>query len=210
MKTTEYKEQLNQDSPKIIYLYGTTAVGKSTFAQKLAEEFSYKIVDLDQMIKDEIVNKFGLEEGDTFKRVNRGEGAPEWIEHYLKKVHLVIGEAGDKVVIECPIKHAPTVHKILDPYEGSYDFLFLFPSDKDIYIERLTKRILRHKDGNFGLPKTFWATIPEDAKESFFKNFEITKTIERAIEAYSDKQISRSRTFLEELKKTFEIKILDI
>ncbi len=211
MKTQEYLAQLNTGrSPKVIYLYGTTAVGKSTFAEKLRKEFSYVLVDLDQMIQNEIVEKYNLEPGDTFKRVNRGEGKEVWMEHYLRQAQQAINSAGSRVVVECPIKHPPTVHKILDPHSGDYEFLFLFPDSKDIYLQRLTQRIMRHRDGKFGLPKTFWSEVSESDKEAFFRDFTITAPIEGAIGEYADRQIARSRELLHILQKTFYVQVLSI
>lgn len=71
MTTAEALDELTCSHPPVLHLNGKTSTGKSTFAAVLQERLGYAIIDLDQIMYDDVISRFHLEDqaGDVFVAV---------------------------------------------------------------------------------------------------------------------------------------------
>ena len=75
---------VTKQQPHLVYVSGKTSTGKSTFAKRLAEEFNYAIIELDQIVLKAVEQRFGeASEKSAFIEVYRNRDEREWIDAFV-------------------------------------------------------------------------------------------------------------------------------
>lgn len=215
MTAEEIYNFVKTNKPSLVYLSGKTSTGKSTFANKLVQDFGYKVVELDQIVKSAVIQRFNLtNEGTTFVEVYRGRDKMLWIEEFVKAARNLIEKHlnnGELLVIEGAVAHPITLSEVLAGYP---DFMFVYfhPQTVDNYIRNLTQRFMQtNEQENAALPAAFWKLIDQTEFKSFCKSRIITKSLSQSIREYAKLSQEESNKRLREFKNNFrDIKIVEI
>jgi 2-phosphoglycerate kinase len=170
---------------RVIYLGGKTSTGKSTFANRLKDSLDYRIVELDQVLFQSLVQVHNQDdEGHIFIEVYKLRQRLDWIEEFVSAVRLRIEQAagdGDKLVVEGAIAHPDTLKELLRVICAEMIFYF-HPRNLDIYERNLTNRFMRTNKGyNAGLPQQFWRLVQDLDFEQFCIDRILTDKLKLAI-----------------------------
>lgn len=188
---------------EVIYISGKTSTGKSTLSHKIANEHSYAIIELDEVI-------YSLKSKPNHNR---------FIESYIERDNtILLNEFVNTVVdlIESALKYSPgvavegaianiqTFHEIFGTFKEQLSFVYIHPKNIDEYIRRLTLRFAGSelKNGN-GLPGKFWNKMTSDSLNQYYKDRIITPKIHAAIESYAKESINESKERLKAFKHAF-------
>jgi len=193
MKVDKVFDLIKQKLPQTIFVTGKTSTGKSTFARKLRDELGYKIVELDQLVMNSVVNKEPKENpGYIFLQVYRGGERKDWIDAFVEETKEEMTKYSDeKIVIEGALAHNETLDKILN----SKDFFFVYfhPVNKEKYIGMLTERFVAGAhDRTTGLPKHFWVKVDENVLQEYLKTSDLSEQLKSALSSYAQSSIEQS------------------
>jgi gluconate kinase len=208
MNLTEAYDYIAKNRPPAIHLGGKTSTGKSTFAKELCQQLGYKLIDLDSLVRSEVMEHFGLEnEGNVFIEVYKNRTHVDWIEQLTTCVNAKLAEfiaAGQPVVMDGPVANPQTLQELLVPASDAL-LIYIHPKNLDIYERNLTSRFMLSGENNLaGLPAKFWQKIDTHEYGLFLKTRKISPSLAAAIKAYAlESQISSTER-LDSMRQAFD------
>jgi guanylate kinase len=189
-KETVYKH-ISETMPNAIYLTGKTCTGKSTFTKYLVDKLHYEHIELDKVVRQQIIYKLNLkDEGSVFQEVYKYRNEMEWITLFVQSVKQILNakeKEGKKVVIEGALANTKTLKEIFDDLD-SFLFVYFHPYELENYTSYLTMRFLTSNETNeASLPKSFWSLIDQNNFKKFCKTREISNELKESINKYAQR-----------------------
>lgn len=208
MKISELYEYLEDQRPKLIHISGKTSVGKTTLANKLAEKYSYHVIQLDKIVLKYVIDKFKLEDsGQPFIEVYRNRDKKEWIKSFIEGVHSEIESAAEQdkpVILEGAVANTDTLKELLEPYPRAL-IIYLHPTDIDQYSKNLVSRFeMSTPTDGAGLPSKFWSLMKEDEIAQYHDTRVITPELYLAINNYAKESRKESKRRLAAITGKFK------
>lgn len=214
MNIQDALELIKSESPQIIYLSGKTSTGKSTFANKLRDEFGYVALGLDDIVYQHVIKALQLKDSQhVFIEVYRQRSKPVWLRRFITAAREEINRAikdGKKVILEGAVAHPDTLKELLNGYQ--FLFLYFHPVALERYQQFLLNRFQGStKDYQNELPLLFWEQFKDSELDQFYMNRELTPAIEAVIERYASISQQESTERLNSFKKDFsDINVVEI
>lgn len=199
--------ELNETRPQLVHLSGKTCTGKSTLADRLATEFGYSVVRLDDTVNDAVIEQLDLSDrGSVFVEVYRRRSQPDWIERFVRAAQAQITSAlsrGGSVVVDGAIANIETLRELFEPFDG-WLMVCLHPKNIEQYCLNLLSRFVL-TDANFhaGLPSRFWNMVDEDDFSQFCITREVSQRIVSAIKSYAASSQSESTLRIAAFQEAF-------
>jgi adenylate kinase family enzyme len=215
MNIDEAFKYVEREKPQIIHLSGKTSTGKSTFARELHDRLGYRIVELDQIVRDSVIAPLGLENrGDAFIEVYKERSKSEWIQRFIiaTRNEIVDDIAGNRpVILDGAIANATTLQELMQGLPDAIIF-YLNPINLDTYVRNLSSRFAKATpQNNAGLPESFWNLIDKAEFAAFCQTHVISLGIREGIEAYALRSQKQSVQRLLELREYFTgIIVIDV
>lgn len=184
--------------PQIIHLSGKTSTGKSTFAKKLSEQFGYKLIELDLVVRDSVINALNLQdEGQAFVNIYKNRTQHDLIELFMSATKTIIQkhlDSGEQIIIDGAISNMDTLQELLGDYPD-VSIIYLHPEHLDIYERNLKSRFqTTSKTNRGGLPDKFWELIDPQEFDMYCSTRILSSSINQAIEHYAkDSQIESTK-----------------
>jgi gluconate kinase len=177
-----------QQQPRLLYVAGKTSTGKSTFAQRLRDALGYAIIELDDVVKQDIIPAFDLtDEGTAFVELYKERHNPELTAAFeaAAKARIDGQLATTPVVVEGALAH-PDGLKALFRHHPDFTFLYFHPKQLHVYERNLTSRFMTVHQGYLaGLPIGFWEIMGKDTFEEFCRTHELSSAAKHAIHKYA-------------------------
>jgi adenylate kinase family enzyme len=189
MTQDQLYEYIDKNLPKYIYLTGKTCTGKSTFANKLVENFNYSAIELDKIVRNSVIKKFDLsDEGNAFGEIYGRRDKLNWINSFVKAVQEEITKKkanSTGIIIEGAVSNVVTIKELFSDV-AEFEFIYFHPQHLKNYIRNIKSRFsLSDKNNNAGLPIPFWNLIDPKDFEKFCIDKIITSNLEEAISEYA-------------------------
>lgn len=206
MNIQDAYEYITKNRPQTVHISGKTSTGKSTFANNLKNSLGYEIIELDQIVRSEIVNNnTALDEGTIFSEVYKNRNRQDWIDQFTTTTREKINQlrsAEINSIIDGAIANPQTLKEVLQDTESV--IIYLHPENLDNYIRNLTSRFLTATATyNAGLPSKFWDKISDDDFRSFLQNGQLHPAIGHAIELYAKDSKTESEKRLNTFQENF-------
>lgn len=188
----EVKEKILGDKPKLILLMGQTCTGKSTFARSLID-IGYKHIEVDVLIKKEIVDRFKIKNEDEAYQVYKGTAPSEWqhlFESITKKV-IVDELKTSKVIVDAAIADIGVLNRIFSGTLSNFFCIYLFPFNREIYFKNIFNRFqrdIKNKTKTF----TFWDYVTPEIYDDYMKNGKNSQKIIKIVDRYRDESMALS------------------
>lgn len=205
-KDTIY-EIIKNTKPQILYISGKTCTGKSTFSNNLHDDLGYEIIELDQVVRNDVVRKIGLaDEGSVFVEVYKYNNRRDLIDPFVASVKKQLNATRNKnipLILEGAVASTDTISEIFVDYP---DFMFIYfhIESLDNYTRNLTKRfMLAGKDFKSGLPKQFWTLVDEKEFDEFCNTRVLSQSLKSSIHEYALRSQIDSKKRLSNLKSKF-------
>ena len=188
----EVREKISQDKPKLILLTGQTCTGKSTFARSLVG-MSYKHIEVDILIKNEIVNKFKVVNEDEAYQVYKGTAPNEWQNLFEKITNKIISEEleSSKVVVDAAIADIGVLNRIFSGSLSDFFCIYLFPFNREIYFQNIFNRFQKDIKNNTKT-FTFWDYVTPEIYDDYLKYGKNSQKIIQVIDRYRDESMALS------------------
>jgi adenylate kinase family enzyme len=216
MTVDELYAAIENYKPSVVYLTGKTSTGKSTFARKLATEFDYAVINLDDIVVQSVIKPRDIAEqrSDVFLEVYKLRNKLDWIKDFVDAAHDSVGQhtqAGSPVIIDGAIAHIETMQELLRPYPNAF-IAYFHPTDLELYTSYLTERFMGASiDDHNGLPKAFWDLVDKSDFITFCNNRVLIPSLRTSIKNYAQASQASSLQRLVSLRKNFpNILIIDI
>lgn len=215
MNIEQAHDYIQEHRPEVIHLSGKTSTGKSTFANQLGEEFGYKIIELDQVVRAAVIDRYNLEdEGQAFVEVYKNRDRADLIDSFIaatKEKVMAIEAGGHPVIIDGAIANPQTLKELFTELASS-TIVYLHPSSLDNYRRNLTNRFkTATMHSKAGLPVKFWEMVDQAEFSKFCESGNVTPGLQRAIVQYAAESQSQSTERLQMLRASFNnILVVDI
>lgn len=213
MNNTETVEFIKSNHPRLVYLSGKTCTGKTTFADLLCK-FDYEKIELDAIVVESVVKKFGVQSGDGFRTAYRGLGPVEQTDSFINaaKAEIQSKLQASSLVVEGAIADPEILRKLFSDDLSDFVFIYFHPVDAEAYGKRILQRFTQFaKVGTAGLPKDFWEMVQKADFDEFIATDIVNQSILQAIKAYVDKSMKESVTRLEGFRALFaEIEVVEV
>ena len=162
-----------------IFLTGKSGTGKSYLSNKLG----HKVLELDSVVL-KLMKKYKMERPVIFTQVYKNKGSEKLMSDFKKRVsNFIKRNKGKKILIEGAISDTDLIQELFD---DSFVKVFLYPSSKKRYYNRLLQRY--HKN-----PKS----LPFVVKNESELESELNKITKKMMDGSKD----RYKTF----KKKFDM-----
>jgi adenylate kinase family enzyme len=208
MTLPEAYEYTRINAPKVIHLSGKTSTGKSTFANKLAEDYNYAVIKLDHVVKESVMPHYSLkDEGETFIEVYKNRNNIAWIDQFLTATEneaRTYMDSGRSIILDGAISNPITLASLLNRLPKGVIFFF-HPAKTENYIRNLTNRFKESSaTNNAGLPLGFWKMVDKNAYQGYLDNSVISPKLANAIRTYATKSQQGSSVRLHILQQNFD------
>jgi adenylate kinase family enzyme len=188
----EVREKILQEKPKLILLTGQTCMGKSTFAKSLVSA-GYKHIEVDVLIKNEIVKKFNVKNEDEAYHVYKGTAPSKWqnlFESFTK--NTIQKELGNsKVIVDAAIADIGVLNRIFSENLSDFFCIYLFPFNREIYFQNIFNRFQKDIKNNTKT-FTFWDYVTPEIYDDYLKYGKNSQKIFQVIDRYRDESMALS------------------
>jgi len=116
----------------LIYVSGKASVGKSVISEHMAKDINFKLISLDELIRDDFDGNYRLYQTPTN---NPNDLVNRW--EFVTKIRQIILEYKD-CVIEGTIKDNELIKEIFHGYH--FIFCYIEPLDEKSYFRNMSKR----------------------------------------------------------------------
>lgn len=208
MSIEEAYHLIQRQQPPILYFSGKTSTGKSTFAQKLQNDLGYEVIQLDQLVRQAVIEPLALkDEGQVFVEVYKHRTNLDWVERFLTAAQQAISQAlrgGHRLILEGALANPQTLKQVLEAAPQS-QFFYFHPSNLKTYERNLTSRFLETSETNkAGLPDHFWQLVDQQAFKQFCRDRQLTPALAQAIRTYAQGSQSESKARLAAFHDQFD------
>lgn len=197
--------------PQLIYLTGKSGTGKSTLASKLHDAHGYKVIELDKIVFDAVINPQKLTDAPTvFVDVYRKRDRHDLLDPFIAALQKIITSSQAPLILEGAIANPET---LTDVFSGQpFTFIYMHPTDLAKYESFILNRfMLATREHNAGLDKQFWSLVDQKEFENFCVTRKLTSSLQRSINDYVLLSQKESDERLATFKKSFkEILVVDI
>lgn len=201
----EAEADITKEQPRLIFLTGKTSSGKTYLSERLVNQ-EYKLVRLDEIIFKDVMQKFKIVESNVAFATYRGNAPLEWIESFVKSARKIILSTlkSGKVVVEGALANNEMIQAIFTQELADFEFIFLLPTNVEIYAERITKRfIFETETGKTGLPKEFFQMVDKDEIDLYKISKQISELLEEKILKFATWSLEESERRLKYFKEKF-------
>ncbi|MBL8031917.1 MAG: AAA family ATPase [Candidatus Doudnabacteria bacterium] len=208
MTVDELYSSIATSKPRVVYLNGKTSTGKSTFARKIAADFGYEVINLDDIVVQSVLVPRDLanQRSTVFLEVYKHRNKLDWIADFIRAAREIIDQhtqVGTPVVIDGAIAHVETMQDFLQPYADVY-IAYFHPSNLELYSRYLTERFMGTTINNHnGLPKAFWELVDTTEFATFSETRTLTPSLRSSIAAYAQSSQTSSLDRIATLNHAF-------
>jgi guanylate kinase len=204
----EAYELVERQKPDVLYLSGKTSTGKSTFAKKLQADLGFRIVELDQVVRQSVIEPLGLtDEGRVFAEIYRHRAATDWLRRFLEGAKQTVAHTakqGKGVIVEGALSNPFTLAELLATLPTA-TFLYFHPASLATYERNLRSRFkTSNEDHRAGLPNSFWELINPASFTQYCKDRRLTPELSQAIRRYAETAQTKSKTRLAAFQNQFD------
>lgn len=208
MNIEQAYDYIKLQRPELINLSGKTSTGKSTFANRLSNELGYEIIELDQVVRDSVVEAYGIEdEGQAFVDIYKDRDRLELIDSFVAATKQKFFESksdGHPVILDGAVANPQTLKQLLDELASSV-IVYLHPIDIDGYRRNITSRFMTASaTSNASLPARFWQMVDAAEFTLFCESRVMTTGLQHAIAQYSLESQAESSVRLDNLRRNFD------
>lgn len=188
----EVREKISQEKPKLILLTGQTCMGKSTFAKSLVG-MGYKHIEVDVLIKNEIVNRFKVVNEDEAYQVYKGTAPSEWQNFFESITNNIIHKEleSSKVIVDAAIADIGVLNRIFSGALSDFFCIYFFPFDREIYFQNIFNRFqrdIKNKTKTF----TFWDYVTPEIYDDYLKYGKNSQKIIQIVDRYRNESMALS------------------
>jgi len=198
---------IKQEKPTIIYIGGKTSTGKTHLALKIAKQYLFKNINLDNIIIESIIPKFSIKADKAFASIYRDREPKIYASYFIKITKKLIKKEGKKssVVIEGSIGKPRILKEIISNNANHFAFIYIHPQKTEAYHEKIKERLKNDIFNNTKtLPKEFWHLVYMPDLEKLKENGTITKRLKNSINTYCTLSKIESETRLKSFQRTFK------
>jgi len=209
MTTDEMYQYAYNKEPQLLYVSGKTCTGKTNFSKRLSASSGYRVIELDKVVLEAIVNPFDLQgsQGDVFLSVYKTADNAGWIDIFVTEAQKRIKDLlmrSKKVIIDGAVANPTIMQKIFDGLPEVLCIYFHPLEASPNYQRNLTNRFKDTTAQNEnGLPKAFWECINKESFARFCSDRSITPELEQGIRLYAQRSSQESVVRLGTLQKSF-------
>ena len=208
MTVDEAFERIRNSRPKVVFVNGKTATGKTTFAKRLRSELEYKLIEMDTVARYDVITPLGLpDNGEVFKELYKYRNHLDWIALLIQKLQLQVQSAivdGYPVVFEGAM---PNIISMKELFSGlpHPEILFFYPANLKMYEQYVTQRFTQSNENyNALLPPSFWDMVDVAEFKKFCQTRELTPELLETISRYARYGLNSSNERLAELRQNFD------
>ena len=203
--------KLELTKPKIILLSGRTCTGKTTLSKELSRELDMKILELDDFVLGNVIEKMNLPKqgiySEIFKKIYSDENNNEYQKMFIDAFREFLLKNNDSIIIEGSI-HNPKIIKLLG---DDFEIVFLHPVDLKSYSKRVQKRFESGVcDGTSGLTNRFWDYVTKEQIGEYCKTKKVTDEIVENIAKFSLEIQDKSLNRINKIASFSKIKVLEV